>query len=285
MTVLRTRTTSGTDHAEGPAAGKVCGASRLALISAAIAFYALYYWSLLLAFVRSLSLQRPSSVIEGLCMVRLVLKVRPYTAVFVPRLAALYTLGRDIEYRAIPGDIVECGVYNGGSSALVASVCCRAPDSGRRIWLFDSFEGLPQPTERDGAAAQSCGWWCHGHMENVRRIHDTLDVPVERRILVKGWFHETFPTVDIPRIALLHIDADWYDSVKLCLERFYDNVQPGGYVVIDDYGHWEGCRLATDEFMISRDIQAPLVTVDYTGRYFMKPASHVAVPAGREDAP
>ena len=186
------------------------------------------------------------------------------------RLGNLHKLCREIDIRSIPGDVVECGVYNGGSASVMAAVCTRSP-LNRNIWLFDSFEGLPQPTEMDGSEAKSCIWWCCGDLEKVQTVFQKLRIPESRVRIVKGWFEDTFPTVPIEDIALLHVDADWYDSVKLCLERFYDNVRPGGFVVIDDYGHWEGCRRATDEFLEQRGIDAKLVRVDYTGRYFQKP--------------
>ena len=75
------------------------------------------------------------------------------------------------------------------------------------------------------------------------------------------------------RIALLHIDADWYESVKLVLERLYDRVSPGGFVVLDDYGYWEGCRRAWSEFWAGRGPAAELVDVDGVGAYFQKPAA------------
>ena len=245
--------------------------SRIALMRAAISYHALYYGSLILACCRAISVVRPRSFLDALRMVRLIHRVKPYTAVFVPRLAALHGLSRDIQRRGVPGDIVECGVYNGGSSALIAAVCCTHSSARRHIWLFDSFEGLPPPTEKDGDKAKVCGWWCHGDLELVSRVYDKLCIPRELVHVVKGWFYETFPQVEVGDIALLHIDADWYDSVKLCLERFYDQVSPGGYVVIDDYGHWEGCRRAVDEFLASRSVGVPLTVVDYTGRYFQKP--------------
>ncbi|MCJ7522626.1 MAG: TylF/MycF family methyltransferase, partial [Dehalococcoidia bacterium] len=105
----------------------------------------------------------------------------------------------------------------------------------------------------------------------VQAIFNQLDISESRFNIVKGWFRDTFPPVQTGDIALLHIDADWYESVKLCLERFYDSVRPGGYIVIDDYGHWEGCRRATDEFLRERSIDVKLTRVDYTGRYFQKP--------------
>ena len=99
---------------------------------------------------------------------------------------------------------------------------------------------------------------------------ERLRIPKSRVHIIKGWFEETFPTVKIEKISLLHIDADWYESVKLCLEWFYDNVQPGGFVVLDDYGTWPGCKRAVDEFIIENGLKIKLVKVDYTGRYFKK---------------
>ena len=244
--------------------------SKVSLLKAAVSYYSLYYRTLLATFFNNLNVLRPGSFIYSLRMIRLIFKVRNYTAVFIPRLASLYRLSHEIDRRQVPGDVVECGVYNGGSAALMASVCKESPKR-RHIWLFDSFQGLPLPTDKDGEKAQSCGWWCHGDLEKALKILYKVRIPESRIHIVRGWFHETFPTVEIQDIALLHIDADWYESVKLCFERFYDHVRPGGYIVIDDYGHWEGCKKATDEFMESRGIDVELVQVDYTGRYFRKP--------------
>jgi len=203
-------------------------------------------------------------------MMRLVYRVREYTAVFVPRLVALYKLSEEINRGPVPGDIVECGVYNGGSAAVMASLCEKSPIS-RNVWLFDSFEGLPKPTDKDGAEAPGYEGWCHGDLSKVRKVLRKLRIPESRVHIVKGWFQDTFLKVEIPQIAILHIDADWYESVKLCLEKFYDSVQPGGYVVLEDYGDWEGCRIATDEFLKNRVLDVKLIQVDYTGFYFQKP--------------
>ncbi len=242
------------------------------LLAAAAALNSLYYGQLLRVFARGLHPARPASLLEAFRAARSIRRVKDYTAVLPLRLGNLRRLAREIDRARVPGDIVECGVYNGGSAALMASVGVRSP-LDRTIWLFDSFEGLPQPTERDGAEARTCGWWCHGDLAKVRAVLDRMRIPESRCRIVKGWFHDTFPSAEVGDIALLHIDADWYDSVRLCLERFYDSVRPGGYVVIDDYGHWEGCRRATDEFLKGRGIDVTLTRVDYTGRYFRKPGA------------
>jgi len=205
-------------------------------------------------------------------MVRLIYKVRGYTGLSVPRLVTLYKLSREIDRQPVTGNIVECGVRNGGSAAVMASASNRSP-LGRGMWLFDSFEGLPEPTAEDGYKAQTeyRKGRCLGSMDAVKEILNKLGIPEDRIHIVKGWFEETFPAFKINQVALLHVDADWYESVKLCLEKFYDSVCPGGFIVLDDYGNWEGCRRATDEFLKKRSIDIKLVEVDNTGHYFQKP--------------
>jgi hypothetical protein len=91
--------------------------------------------------------------------------------------------------------------------------------------------------------------------------------------LIKGWFNDTLSAHKerIGKIALLHLDGDWYESVKVCLDELYDSVIQGGFIVIDDYGHWQGCRKATDEFIKQRNLKIDLSSTDYTGVYFQKP--------------
>ena len=93
---------------------------------------------------------------------------------------------------------------------------------------------------------------------------------MDRVRILPGWFAETFPSVSASQIALLNIDADWYESVKLCLEAFYDRVMPGGFISIDDYGHWPGCKKAVDEFFQTRQLTPALQQVDYTAHWFRK---------------
>ncbi len=245
---------------------------RTLIFAATISFYSLYYRNLTGYYLQNVYLSHPMSFLNSFRMMRLVYRVRGYTAVFVPRLVALYKLSEEINQRSMPGDIVECGVYNGGSAAIMASLCEKSPVS-RSVWLFDSFEGLPKPTDKDGNEAPAYEGWCHGDLSKVKEVLRKLRIPESRVHIVKGWFQDTFPKVEIPKIAILHIDADWYESVKLCLEKFYDSVQPGGYIVLDDYGDWEGCRVAADEFLKKRAIDVKLIQVDYTGFYFQKPLS------------
>jgi predicted O-methyltransferase YrrM len=212
---------------------------------------------------------------EAVRRLRLFGLVAPYTKVSRAKLGRLRELAQAIERDRVPGALVECGVFKGGGAAVIAASA--APS--REVYLFDSFEGLPPPGAEDGriAQAQYSGGWCAGTEEDVRTIFAALGLLGPRVHFVKGWFQDTFAVSAVGPIALLHIDADWYDSVRLCLERFWDDVSPGGYVVFDDYARWEGCTRAVDEFLAARRLE-PLAPTGRAGHYLRKaPARPSAV--------
>ena len=192
--------------------------------------------------------------------------VKPYTMVDEPRLRTLAGLVRRVDANKIPGDIVECGVCNGGSAAVLA----HSAETVRRLWLLDSFEGMPGTTAEDGAEAARCVGQTRGSEANVYRILGEVGTVCDVHIL-KGWFCETLYQVAAKQIALLNIDCDWYTSVKIVLDAFYDRVVIGGVISIDDYGHWPGCRMAVDEFMAGHGLPLSLLRqVDYSARWFVK---------------
>jgi predicted O-methyltransferase YrrM len=176
---------------------------------------------------------------------RAAISLRPYTYLSYDRLASLYDLAR----AAPEGAIVECGVWRGGSSAMMLLA-----DPSREAWLFDSWEGLPEPGPRDVAPGgkrreKGANYAEQGTVE--RLLFKELGRSRDRVHLVRGWFEETLPATraQIGPIALLHLDGDWYESTKVALEHLYDLVLPGGHVVADDYFHWRGCKEAIDEFL------------------------------------
>jgi O-methyltransferase len=161
----------------------------------------------------------------------------------------------------IPGNLVECGVWRGGASFLMADILERHGDD-QLVWMFDSFEGLPLPEEIDGPAALRLAAGatdpsefknCVASLEEVTSAAASLGLSHRTRI-VKGWFDQTLPAAasEIGQIALLHIDADWHASVKCCLEHLYDSVSPNGFVVFDDYFTYDGCAVAVHEFLGAR---------------------------------
>ncbi|HEX8075984.1 MAG TPA: TylF/MycF/NovP-related O-methyltransferase [Thermoleophilaceae bacterium] len=185
--------------------------------------------------------------------------MRPLTMVFEPTLADLVARVDEVVDRGVPGDLVECGVWRGGSAFLMAEVLNQRRARGRKVWLFDSFEGLPPPREIDGPGANAYAENtddpmyldnCRADLAEVRANAERLGL-TDRTEIVPGWFEDTLPAVRerVGPIALLRLDCDWYDPVKLCLDTFYDQVSRGGIVILDDYYVWDGCAIAVHEFL------------------------------------
>lgn len=175
----------------------------------------------------------------------------------------------EIRRNAVPGDIVEFGVALGGSAILLA----QEARGDRRFFGLDVFAMIPPPTsEKDDAkskdryetiaSGQATGFGddtYYGYRddlyEHVAAQLARFGTPVDgQRIhLVKGLFEDTLPTLDIAQIAFAHIDCDWYDPVRYCLEEVARRLSPGGVIVIDDYNDYAGCRTAVDEFLAAHD--------------------------------
>jgi hypothetical protein len=190
----------------------------------------------------------------------------------VARLRGLHEGVKWVIEKHLDGDIVKCGCARGGSAALMA-LTLRQLGERRNLWLFDTFEGLPAPTadDPDYEIAELFTGSCLGQLDEVRKLFQDQGVADGVRF-VKGLFQNTISQSHIERIALLHIDGDWYESVKVCLEELYDRVVPGGIIQFDDYGYWKGARKAVDEFFAKRGIKVEMKRLDYSGRA-MKRAS------------
>lgn len=198
-------------------------------------------------------------------------QVLPYTMVGYGRLRGLYRAVWRVVANDIQGDVVECGAARGGSAALMGLTLKRLR-SDRKLWVFDTFAGLPAPTrdDPDYEDALKHAGTCRGELEEVQRLFADFEI-LNQSVLVKGLFQDTLPDCAVRDIAVLHLDGDWYKSVRDCLEHLYDRVSPGGVIQIDDYGHWAGARKATHEFLERRSINVRLRYLDYTGRQFIKP--------------
>ena len=150
-------------------------------------------------------------------------------------------------------DIVECGTWRGGMSAGMVEV----GGFNRDYYFFDSFEGLPPVKEIDGKAAKAyedslSTPGCVASEEDFRQTMSMTGCPQEKIHTCKGFFENSFSGFSPPKIAALRLDCDWYDSVLICLKKFWDHILPGGLILIDDYHGWEGCSKAVHEFLASR---------------------------------
>jgi O-methyltransferase len=178
----------------------------------------------------------------------------------------LHRLASEVDSAGVPGALVDCGVWNGGSTILMAA---GAPQ--REVWAFDSFAGLPEPNELDGRESEGLGGALVGSEESLRQGFERFADPARLHVRA-GWFEETLAAAahEIGSVAILHCDGDWFESVLLTLEVMYPLVSVGGFIVIDDYGTFPGARRATDEYRLRVHETAPLRRIDQTGRYWRK---------------
>jgi len=187
----------------------------------------------------------------------------------------------------IAGDIVECGVWRGGSSMSMALALSHARDTSRVLWMYDTYTGMTNATVNDvdhkGDAAAGLlaharqykdpedNWVvAYASLEQVTSNMASTGLPLDRIRFVKGPVEETIPRETPEAIAILRLDTDWYESTLHELIHLYPKVSPGGILIIDDYGHWQGARKAVDQYFK----HAPLFLnrIDYSARLAVKPA-------------
>lgn len=206
-------------------------------------------------------------------------RCRPYTMTSLERMYSLWQAARHVAAAPVEGDLVECGVWKGGSAMLAALALLSAGESRRVLWLYDTFTGMSAPTERDvdlagrdaGAqwrTAANRGGWCSASLEEVRAAMLSTGYPVDRLRLVAGNVEQTLPAQAPERIALLRLDTDWYESTRHELVHLWPRLAPGGVLIVDDYGHWRGARRAVDEYFARQPVL--LNRVDYTARLAVK---------------
>lgn len=195
--------------------------------------------------------------------------VLPHALVDPLNLAFLQRVAQRLNLTQTPGAFVECGVYRGGSAGVLAHEAMKTAE--RTLWLFDAFAGMPAAGEHDDARSHAIEGQYVGSLAQTQRILQRIGMDPQRTQLQVGWFADTLPRAKIGEIALLHVDCDFYDPVSLVLAELYPHVVPGGYVVINDYGSYEGCRLATDEFLSALAEDVVPAAVDMHVVFFQKP--------------
>jgi hypothetical protein len=200
------------------------------------------------------------------------------------RMFALYSATNYVLDNNIPGDFVECGVWRGGSSMMIALVLKQKNITDRKIYLYDTYEGMSEPTENDkdmkGQSAKvqleateekENSVWCLADLDDVKNNMKRTSINENQLVYVKGKVEETIPaTIPSGNISLLRLDTDWYESTKHELLHLYPKLSQNGVMIIDDYGHWQGCRKAIDDYFTQNNIKNILNRVDYTGRSMIK---------------
>ncbi len=215
-------------------------------------------------------------------LIEMIKRVRPFTMTEHEKIHALWMAVKYVVHNNIPGAFVECGVWRGGSTQAAAITFAGQGVTDRDLYMFDTFEGMPPPTDRDlrhdGRAAadlmertdRSSGVWAYASLDDVQAGMSQIDYPADRVHYVQGLVEDTIPDQAPDQISILRLDTDWYESTAHELAQLYDRVSPGGVLIIDDYGWWKGSREATDEFLQATGEPLLLLRAG-TGRIAIKP--------------
>lgn len=209
-------------------------------------------------------------------------RVSPFTMTSLERRASLLGAVDHIVKHRIAGDIVECGVWRGGSMMAIALALMARGDTSRHLYLYDTFEGMSEPTEHDKALSGELAQaqlartdrehplWAVAGLEDVKANLASTGYPAERIHYVQGKVEDTIPATLPQQIALLRLDTDWYESTRHELQHLYPLLAKHGPLIIDDYGHWQGARQAVDEYFANATEPVFLHRVDYTARLHIK---------------
>ncbi len=194
-----------------------------------------------------------------------------YTMVGLKRLENIEALLRIVHNERVAGDFLEAGVWRGGAS-IYAKAVLRVLGDDRRVWLADSFEGLPKPTlAQDAGRDLSSAPHLKVGAARVRAAFERFGLWDDQVKILEGWFSDTLPNAPVESLAVLRLDGDPYQSTMDILNPLYDKVVPGGFLIVDDYLSWEPCRRAIHDFFVSRKIAFEPTRIDDDGVYWRKP--------------
>lgn len=173
----------------------------------------------------------------------------------------------------VPGDLIETGVWRGGSAIFMRACLEAYGDTARRVWAADSFEGLPKPDAKYGADIGDTHWKQGlgvGGVDTVKRNFAKYGLLDERVRFLVGWFKDTIPTAPIDKLSVMRLDGDMYESTIECLVHLYPKLSVGGFCIVDDYGCVPGCKQAVDDYRRDHHITEPMQKVDWTVHYWRR---------------
>ena len=216
--------------------------------------------------------------------IEIIKKVKPFTLTSNERIYALLQATKYVMHNDVPGDIIECGVWRGGSMMAVALTLLKEKKSEKDLYLFDTYEGMSKPTDLDvsfeGKKAdnqfeenkrnEDSADWCLASLDEVKQNVIKTGYNTEKLHFIKGKVENTLPEHAPKQIALLRLDTDWYESTKHELIHLFPRLVSGGVLILDDYGYWVGAKKAVDEYFSQTKTQILLNRIDQTGRIAIK---------------
>lgn len=215
---------------------------------------------------------------------RILQGVKEFTMTSPERIYSILEAVRYVMSNNVPGSIVECGVWRGGTMMAAAQILRLHKRFDKDLYLFDTFEGMPSPTNDDidfrGRDAKKnflakkrtdhSSDWCYATLGEVQTNLETIGYAKNKIHYIVGMVEDTIPGQAPEQISILRLDTDWYESTKHELVHLYPRLVKGGVLIIDDYGHWQGARKAVDEYFRDSGIQILLNRIDYSGRMAVK---------------
>lgn len=196
------------------------------------------------------------------------------TMVGLARLDNIQQCVEDVLANDVPGDLIETGVWRGGSSIFMRAILAAHGDPTRVVWLADSFRGLPPPNAEKYPADAGKDLYKHAALavsvDEVRRNFERYGLLDERVRFLVGWFSDTLPTAPIDRLAVVRLDGDLYESTMDAISALYPKLSVGGYLIVDDYGAIEACRLAVHDYRDAHGITDEIISVDGIGVYWKR---------------
>src|SRR5450755_338933 len=202
---------------------------------------------------------------------------RAHSMIGKKRMLQLQRAAEFVLERGIPGDFIETGVWRGGACILLRAVLKAHGVTDRRVWLADSFAGLPPPDPEHYPADRGDTLYTYPALavglESVRENFARYGLLDDQVVFLEGWFRDTLPTAPIDKLALLRLDGDLYESTIQPLSALYDKVSVGGFVIVDDYNVFPNCRAAISDFRRSRGITDRMHTIDSAAVFWQRGVS------------
>ena len=218
--------------------------------------------------------------------IKIIESTQSFTLTSLERNFALIEAVKYVIQHNIPGDIVECGVWKGGSIMTAVLTLKNLKNQDKEIYLFDTFEGMSRPAEFDLPSSGSdfnpieefkkikthddASNWCNAEIDEVKKNVFTTNYPKNKFHFIKGKVENTLPEFAPDQISILRLDTDWYESTLHELNTLFPKLCKGGVLIIDDYGFWKGCKKAVDEYFEKNSIKIMLNRIDSTGRIAIK---------------
>ena len=196
------------------------------------------------------------------------------TMIGLKRLDNLQYCITEVLRQSVPGDLIETGVWRGGAAIFMKAVLKARGDESRRVWVADSFEGLPKPDGERYPADRGDRHWTWSRLsvslDEVKQNFARYGLLDQRVRFLAGWFRDTLPSAPIQQLAVLRLDGDMYESTLDALRHLHPKLSIGGFVIVDDYGAVPGCRAAVEDYRLEHDITEPIISIDWSGVYWQR---------------